>query len=231
MFPTQIGNTILPKLTGKLFRVKVPTLATLTAIDYHFGIRLNHYVDEFGRAGNDKNKNQEWSTVLLNLERIIEIYEEGFPVHMLNMDDLMIVYEELDNYVKSMGSLVKNSPNGQALFDKRIYVIEKFVNEMFGNNKGSILRKSYNVAVLGNNIKMETISRDRVKDALTNISIPKVRKPINNHPFEHPTPEQRELSKGGQNPSNNVLPQRDPYEQIYNSIPTFSRHHTSIFNK
>lgn len=213
----------MPALSGKLYRVKVPLLATLTPIDYKFGIRLNTYTDEFGRSGNDKNKNKEWSIVLLKLDKIIEIYEQGFPIRMLNRDDITKLYNELDKYVQDMANMCNRSINAQALFDKRVYVIERFVNEIVGNNKGTILRNMFNAKLLHQGVvDIPIISSYDMQKNMNNVTLPKVVKPINNNPFDHPTPQQRREAIGGENLSNNKIPVADPYANIYDTIPKYT---------
>lgn len=234
---------MLKPLSDDIYKVRVPVLATLTPIDLHFGIRVNMGRDERGRNFNDKGKNHEWTTTWLKLEKLIEIFDNGFPIRLVNQEDVVSIYNELERYVSDMGRLEEISINGRALYDDRVNVIARFVNEIYGHNQARLLKEAYNIQYMGKNIS-NTLSIEDTKRAQGEKRV-EVIKPINgSNPFEKPTPEQLANNSKPANVNADVLTYRppvivdhpvavydgstsDPYIQQINALPSFGVSNTS----
>lgn len=230
---------MLKPLSNDIYKVRVPVMATLNAVDMHFGIRVNYAKNEQGRTVNDKYGNKEWTTTWLTLDKLIEIFDNGFPIMIVDKEDINTIYNELERYVTDLGRLEEISVNGRALYDERVNVISKFVSEIFGHNKGEILKEAYNIQYMGKNVAKDTISISDTMAAVEKIDNIKVVKPLSgNNPFEKPTVEQMNEPLIPANTNMEILTYRppvilnnpvvtydnnqgDPYIQQIDALPNF----------
>lgn len=238
---------MLKPLSDDIYKVRVPILATLSPIDLHFGIRVNIGTDERGRRFNDRGRNTEWTTTWLKLDKLIEIFDNGFPIKLVNQEDVTTIYNELERYVTDMGRLEEVSINGRALYDDRVNVIARFVTEIYGHNQARLLREAYDIQYMGKNIS-NTISIEDTKRAQGGGRVEVIKPITGNNPFDKPTPEQIADNYKPANVNTDVLTYRppvivdhpvevydgstsDPYIQQIDALPSFGVSNAKSYRK
>lgn len=133
------NNIRYEPLPGKLFKVRVPMIATYTPEEISlYGMNVN-IID--GRA--DMSSIYAPTLVQLPLDRIIDIYTEGYrPITLVDRKELEEIYTILDNYVRGLASTNNFMINTPGIVEERLYDIERFAAEIFDNNKVAILKQS-----------------------------------------------------------------------------------------
>ena len=123
-------------ILNRMFRVKVPVVATYTQQELElYGIPVD-IVD--GQAQSSFNTNRK-STVVLSVDRIIDIYIQGYPISVLNEEDAKSIHSILINYIN--GDSTIRSIHHRHIDDERIPVMEEFANEILNNNAHEIIKK------------------------------------------------------------------------------------------
>lgn len=126
----------LPK---KLYKVRVPLIATYSEEEMElFGIPM----DEID--GIAKDTSEAMTTVMINLDTMIDIYSAGFPIKLVNNNEIDILFKSLEQYLSGSSHEEKHSLNRLEVIDDRLDEIDKFAQEMFGYNKATIVKKSIN---------------------------------------------------------------------------------------
>lgn len=129
------------KLPPNLFKVKVPILATYDEVELElYGVSLTTVDGDI-----KKNSYLEMTTVMINLDRIINIYIQGYPISIVNQNDSSTIYKILEDYLLGIDHNESYSPNRIAIKDDRLEEIDKFANEIFGLNRNTIIKNSVNV--------------------------------------------------------------------------------------
>jgi len=129
------------KLPPNLFKVKVPILATYDEVELElYGVSLTTVDGDI-----KKNSYLEMTTVMINLDRIINIYIQGYPISIVNQNDSSTIYKILEDYLLGIDHNESYSPNRIAVKDDRLEEIDKFANEIFGLNRNTIIKNSVNV--------------------------------------------------------------------------------------
>lgn len=125
-------------LPDNVFKVRVPIIATYTEQEIElYGVPL----DVNSKNGkSDKESYQNMTVVMINLDRIINIYIQGYPIYLVDQSKRDIMFKILEEYIYVNNNDVRTSLNQNIVKDERLYEIDKFVNEMFGNNKESIVK-------------------------------------------------------------------------------------------
>lgn len=129
------GKTI-ESVREKLFKVSVPVLATYTdeEIEY-YGIPLNHNLET------DKTNIRDvlnMTTVYLPITRLIDIYSNGYPILLLELDKIALFYNTLSDYIYILRNNVISGINHKRLLDNRLEMINNFAKEIYENNKRNI---------------------------------------------------------------------------------------------
>lgn len=129
-------------LPHDLYRVRVPAICTYTQAERElYGLPMDLIVN---KDTGDKIYNQQAYNNLvrcmLPLDRIIDIYLDGYPIYLVEKDDLPIIYKTLDHYVSGYNDMEKYSPNAGVIRDDRMEHIQMFLKEIFGWNKGDVIR-------------------------------------------------------------------------------------------
>jgi hypothetical protein len=127
-------------LPSKLYTVKVPTIATYTEEEIAiYGLPMN--VDE-------NNKQQEmyqnFTTVMYCIDKMIDMYIEGYPIKLVNPEDVREIFMILDNYMESKRPTSNVSLNVRIDKDNRLAEIDKFMSEMFDYNKHTVIGTQVN---------------------------------------------------------------------------------------
>jgi len=125
----------LNKLTRQLFTVRVPLVATYSEDEIElYGLPVNIV------KGKKQDSMDNLTTVMLPLESIIDIYKQGFFIRLVNKEDLNIIYSQLEDYINGIEHGGKRSINVQEGDVDKLNDVDKFLTEMFDNNKPSLVR-------------------------------------------------------------------------------------------
>lgn len=127
-----IMNDLLPNYS---FMVVVPSIATYTAEEveiYGLPTRITN------NEKLDKHFN-EMSTVYLPLYKIIEIYNQGFPIKLVRQDEIDKVYGLLEEYLNKVGDLRDNTIHKLKFDQNKLEEIDRFASEVFNLNKRQIV--------------------------------------------------------------------------------------------
>ena len=137
-----MNNVRYKPLPNDLYRVKVPAICTYTAAERDlYGLPMDKIVNQF--TGATTENHQAYNNLvkcMLSLDRIIDIYINGYPIYLLDQSDLPIIYKTLDHYVSGYSDMEKFSPNAGVIVDERMEQIQTFLKEIYGWNKGDIVR-------------------------------------------------------------------------------------------
>jgi len=88
------------QLPDTLFMVKVPTIYTYSDADIG-AMGLPMQKDKRDRDVVDP---AQMSLVMLPLTRIIDIYSSGAPISLTNPDEVTLIYNILENYLRDFNS-------------------------------------------------------------------------------------------------------------------------------
>lgn len=128
------------KLPDTLYDVRVPRIATMTDAEIELlGLPIT-VVD-----GHLEVKERDFVNVMLNLNRILDIYINGFPIYLVHESDIKSMYKAYEDYVNNF----RNDPNrGIDLNDismledsDRLKELEKFLNSIFDRYKAVIYKQ------------------------------------------------------------------------------------------
>lgn len=126
-------------LPDNLFKVRVPIIATYTEQEINaYGLPLD--VDNNKNGTANKNSYNNMTTVMLKLDKIIDIYIKGYPIYLVDNEQSKLMFKILEEYIYVNNNDVRTSLNQEVVKDDRLYEIDKFVGEMFGYNKETIVR-------------------------------------------------------------------------------------------
>jgi len=123
------------KLPSRLFKVRIPLLATYSEAEINsIGVPL-----EVRDGKTDYNRTEELTTVMINLNNIIDKYIAGYPIYLVDRNESAEIYKILENYIKGKDDEQEFSINRLAGKDDRLDEIDRFAEEMFGLNRHTIV--------------------------------------------------------------------------------------------
>lgn len=145
------GTVSLPRT---LFQVIVPVVATMTEMEMEFVGLVNEV-----QNGEETGPNQLAMTrVQLPLDRLIDIYANGFTIKLVNKHDVPVIYHMLENYIKGYDPNIQyTSLNQEIKVDDRINTIKQFMISIMEFNKNSIIRYNIGTARSGFDLGINTI--------------------------------------------------------------------------
>jgi hypothetical protein len=127
------------KLPTTLYKVRVPLISTYTEEEIElFGIPQDEY------NGKAKDASEAMTTVMINLDKMIDIYSMGYPIQLVVQDNVGEIYSSLEKYLLGTIDEENFSLNRATETDPRMDEIDKFAQEMFGINKITIVKKTIN---------------------------------------------------------------------------------------
>ena len=134
------SNIRYKPLPKDLFLVRVPIVATYSEYEMtNLGLPVNII-----NGQPDMKTYNTMTPVYLDLDRIIDIYINGYPIRLINHDDLDKIYAILDSYVRGLNENNNYELNMVGVVEERLYDIERFAAEIFDENKLSLLKKIIN---------------------------------------------------------------------------------------
>ena len=129
------------KLPTTLYDCWVPVIATMTDLELEYVGLVNPI-----RNGDEERPDYtQLSRVKINIDRMIDIYEKGFNVRIVNKYDIPVIYHSLDNYVQCIDI---DNPNFRSLnrprdVDPRLPTIKRFMVAIMEAHQMPILK--YNI--------------------------------------------------------------------------------------
>lgn len=144
-----IGQVRYKPLPDKLFLVRVPIICTYSQAELDLvGVPMT--LDTNSGEFRDRKAYNNLTTCMLKLTKIIDIYCQGYPIYVVKHEDTLEIFNLLEDYlagvVSTQSTYVLNTPT---VIEERLPDIEKFAQEMFGLNKGDIVRGSINLSNQG----------------------------------------------------------------------------------
>lgn len=234
---TQRANNIRRKpLPGKLFLVRVPIIATYSDTEIDL---LGLPVDTNTFGGYNPKTYNNFTTCMLPLDRLVDIYMQNYPIYVVNQSDTVEIYNILEEYLTGESEPETFSRNLEARVEDRLVDIEKFASEMFGYNRGTIARDMYQRDLQNNIINGLSLN------LTANMSIDSAKNIVNNNPDIQRFVEAAEVSRVNANKDANfglkskeefILPTKLPtgavevksngemvnISYIHNSLPDFN---------
>lgn len=211
-------------LPDKLFAVRVPIICTYTPQELDIiGIPLT--VDNDDGRVIDRKPYNNLTTCMLPLTKLVDIYDEGYPIYLVNSEDSVIVYEMLEEYLSGVVYAQSvNMLNMERIEETRLESIEKFANEMFGLNKGDIIKKVIDVSNSNNGygLGMDLMRPQPLANFTTqptfNVMQPSVM-PANHTSYPLAVEDIKKNQESMIRPSVGTA---DNYSYVYNSVPEFN---------
>jgi len=126
------------KLPTKLYLVRVPIIATYSQAE----LDLYGIPTDFIDGKEQKESYKEFTNAMIPIASMINMYENGYPIKIINHNDSVEIYNSLEKYLKDWSVDFRYSPNMKVdTIDKdRLELIDKFLTEVFDFNKGSIVK-------------------------------------------------------------------------------------------
>lgn len=122
----------------KLFLVRVPTISTYTDFEIeNCGLPITIDLVS-GKTLNNKAYN-DLTTCMLPLIRLIEIYCNGYSIHIVNKEDSTEIYTILSEYLNTVNN--SYNLNASTVSKKEQENIKKFASEIFNLNKAAIVKE------------------------------------------------------------------------------------------
>ena len=206
-------------LPNDLFMVKVPIVATYEEREITtFGLPVS--IDQTDGVYMDTYK--ELTTVMLPISRIIDIYISGYPIHIVNKDDIIKIYEIIDEYMNGTNQNSMVSINREIVEEDRMDDIVRFAKEILNINRETITndvkKQIYSHGFdLGMEL-MEDISISESKIGNYNSSLLNYNKNANHVPYQ---------PVSGPNVEINIAKGVDDYFHIYDGLPNVNINRTS----
>jgi len=118
----------------KLYHVRIPVLATYSDAELDLiGIPMN-VID-----GANKDVSAELTDAMLPISRLAELYNNGFKITLIDNRDINEIYNAIDKHLQTWQGKQMFSLNvGTGPVDD-LKILDKFANEMFSNNKVTIV--------------------------------------------------------------------------------------------
>ena len=131
--------TMYKELPDKLFLVRVPIICTYDYKEMEI-LGMPTTYDYSTNKILDRKAHTNLTTCMLPLTKLIDIYNNGYEISLVNKDDVTTIYNLLDEYLTSMIAVKEGYVlNSEQVEEERIDGIERFAREMFGLNKGTIV--------------------------------------------------------------------------------------------
>ena len=128
------------KLPTRLFSVRVPIIATYSDEEIMmYGLPTDTIDDK-----PDPKCYEHMTTSMVNLDRIIGMYENGFKINIIKQEESAFIYKALEQFLVDWNTTIQNSPNMRVntTKDDRLETIDKFLTEIFDHNRPTIVKDS-----------------------------------------------------------------------------------------
>lgn len=124
------------KLPDTLFYAIVPAIATMSEFDMEFiGLASIEQDGELAKADMSAD-----TRVKISVDKMIDIYLSGYPIRIVNKEDIPLIYSILDNYIQGSNNLTNgHSLNMRFEEDSRIDDIRNFIKNILGDYKPMLI--------------------------------------------------------------------------------------------
>jgi len=125
-------DSIISEMKKGLYLVRVPQIATYDEAEVELlGVPL-----DVMRNGDVKNNNfKRYSTVMLSLDRLLDIYSKGFTIRVINREDTLKIAERLSH----IAEILERSPNLRN--QEIVELINDFLKNVVNYNRVLIEKK------------------------------------------------------------------------------------------
>jgi len=127
------------KLSGRLYDVLVPRLATLTEFEMENLPKKSTYKDRYGI---EKNRMDELVHVRISIMLMAEYFDLGYSLKLVYPNEIKELYTDIEEYLDNRGNVLKYSPNGNLLKNEHLISLDNLAN--------SIMELNRDVSLLGN---------------------------------------------------------------------------------
>lgn len=123
---------------NKRYLVKTKDIALRTEEDIRlYGIRINDH--QTINQTIDVNN----TTCMLTINEMVEIYENGYPITIINTNDKLAILESIESYLKSWEMLVNSSVNTMDVPYGDLIRLDDFATNVFNISKALIIKKPH----------------------------------------------------------------------------------------
>lgn len=122
---------LLPFLELKDYSVKVPYQATLDNIEKFAITPLATMVE--GKAANEEESNYK-VTVRVNTLKILLYYHKGYSIDVVNPDDVLNIYNDLDKLLTKFNNIINSSYNKYPIMDGVLEAVSNLMSDIRENN-------------------------------------------------------------------------------------------------
>jgi len=130
-------NDIEHVLRNSAFLVRIPMIYTIDERELEMFGLPEQKVDGVRSKGAEK----ELTTVGLPIMRLLEIFEGGAPIYLLDNSDVAIIYNIIDDYIKKIHGGTTRSLNAQKVDLSLAKRLDAFGSTIFGHNKSILLEE------------------------------------------------------------------------------------------
>jgi len=158
-------NKTYRKLPTRLFLVRVPIISTYSDEEMlMYGLPTDTIND-----APDPKCYENMTTAMMNIDRIISIYEDGFRINIVKQDESVILFKAMEQFLLDWNTTKQYSPNMKTntTKDDRLESIDKFLTEMFDYNRPTIL-KDVAGQQMGFSMDMGLMSHQHTKPTIVN---------------------------------------------------------------
>lgn len=126
-----------------LILVRVPMVCTYSEMEIEeFGIRTDYIKEHLHTDKNDtmlmRNDTNvpylDMTTCMLPIERLLEIYSDGYPIEVINSNDVRKIFDILNKAYDEYNKFNKKDLNH--------FIIERFLDDIIANNTGELVRNA-----------------------------------------------------------------------------------------
>lgn len=126
-FDIRAGSKPSLKIPENRYDVLVPSEALLHPDEFRWKMSVN----------GEEYKNQKYTSYthcVLNIEQMLEIFEEGYKISLVNVDDAAKIYFNIQNFLKRIEGLYRDELEDLFKIDDRIMMLDKFASSIYKNN-------------------------------------------------------------------------------------------------
>lgn len=126
-----------------LILVRVPMVCTYSEMELEeFGLRTDYIKEHLHTDKNDtmlmRNDTNvpylDMTTCMLPIEKLLEIYSDGYPIEVINTSDVKRIFDILNRAYEEMNKFNKKDLNH--------FIIERFLDDIIANNTGELVKNA-----------------------------------------------------------------------------------------
>lgn len=145
-------------LPDKLYLVSVPVVATYTEEEIAlFGVPLDYTP---GTKKGSTDYLSDMTKSMMNIDRMIDTYMNGFPISVVNNEDVAEIYTILEKYLHIHVNKIQHSVNSRLNNEERLKEIDNFLTEIFDYNRVSITKELFTTNQGGYGIGINAMNMD-----------------------------------------------------------------------